>query len=173
LRRIGSILANAPYLIQLPSKDKLANAIDLIIQTYAHANASYFAEQMFLSPTVPLDWRRGRALPSLNLILRVCYRLSIPLIDILTGNVKEIELQASKELPLCQQQRKNNRPFNLNSVQKLLENALIEEPPKSVMEVAAAISYDKTELYRHFPDLCRQITTRYKLYRNQTQRKRV
>ncbi|MBD2772626.1 TniQ family protein [Iningainema tapete] len=172
-QQIGSILANAPYLIQLPCLDKLANAIDFCIQTYGRGNASYFAEQMFLSPTVPLDWRQGRTLPSLNLLLRVCYRLSIPLIDILTGNVKVLEPQALKELPLCQQQRKTNRPFTLNTVQQLLENALIEEPPKSVMEVAAAISYHKTELYRHFPDLCRQITTRYKLYRYQSQRERV
>jgi len=167
-QQIGDILANAPYLMQIPQKQKLANAIDLCIVSYFQGKAKIFADLMFLSPTVPSDWRSGRALPVLNLLLRVCYRLSISLLDFLTGNVTISPQFVLKELPLCQQYYKTNRPFDLIQIKELLETALSEFPPKSLRQVASAIKYDRTDLYRYLPDLCHQINLRYKLYKKST-----
>ncbi len=164
-QQIGTILANAPYLMQIPQKHNVANAIDSCIASYSGGKAKTFADLMFLSPSVPSDWRYGRALPVLNLLLRVCYRLSISLLDFLTGNVIITQKEVFKELPLCQQYYKTNRPFDLIKIKQLLETALSEFPPKSLRQVASAIEYDRTELYRHLPDLCHQINVRYKLYR--------
>jgi hypothetical protein len=165
-QQIGDILANAPYLMQTPQKQNLAHAIDLCITFYSGGKAKIFADLMFLSPTVPSDWRSGRALPVLNLLLRVCYRLSMTLRDLLTGNVDITRKEVLKELPLCQQRYKTNRPFDLIKIKQLLETALSQFPPQSLRQVASTIEYDRTELYRHLPDLCHQINLRYKLYKN-------
>ncbi len=172
-QQIGYILAHAPYLMQIPQKQKLANAIDSCIVSYFQGKAKTFADLMFFSPTVPSDWRSGRALPVLNLLLRVCYRLSISLLDFLTGNVTISPQFVLKELPLCQQYSKTNRPFDLIQIKQLLETALSEFPPKSLRQVALAIKYDRTDLYRHLPNLCRQINLRYKLYKKSTSHSHV
>ncbi|NJL10330.1 MAG: hypothetical protein HC908_09635 [Calothrix sp. SM1_7_51] len=163
--QIGEILALAPYLMHPPQKENIAQKIEQCILLFSRGSAKAFADLMYLSPSVPLDWRHGRALPVLNLLLRVCYRLSIPLLDFLTGNITIKQLQPLKDLPICQQYRKTNRPFDISQVQKLLETALLAEPPLSVRQVAKNIKYDITDLYRHFPDLCHKITARYKLYK--------
>jgi TniQ len=165
IQEISNILASAPYLMQVPQKDKIAAGIDLCISSYANGQAKAFADLMYLSSTVPSDWRYGRALPALTSLLRVCYRLSISLIDFLTGNVKIDKKEILKELPLCQQQRKTNRPFDLSKVENLLLIALSESPPKSIKHVASEMGYDLPSLYRHFPNLCHEISVRYKSYK--------
>lgn len=47
----------------------------------------------------------------------------------------------------------------------VLEAALSLEPPQSLRQVAATIGYDPGDISRFFPDLCHQISARYRLYR--------
>jgi hypothetical protein len=164
VHEVGKLLAYAPFLIELPQKETVANSIDLCIQKATLGNAKAFASTMYLSSTVPRDWRTGHSLPQLNLLLRVCYRLSISLIDIYLGKVTIDDPIVFKDLPNSQQQRKTNRTFNPTKVREFLEIQKDSEPPLSLREVAARIGYDPSDLYRHFPDLCRQISARYKLY---------
>lgn len=162
VHQVGEILAYAPYLIQPPQKEKLASAIDLCINSATGGKNTAFADLMCLSSSVPRDWRTGHALPQLNLLLRVCYRFSIPLLDFFTGNVTINEPIVLKELPLCQQHSKTNRSFDPVKVEEFLMGALSSSPPKSLRQVASEVGYDPADLYRNFPDLCRQISASYK-----------
>jgi hypothetical protein len=144
----------------LPNQNKSSSHNKLL------TNNTAFADLMCLSSTVPRDWRNGNALPQLNLLLRVCYRLSISLLNFLTGDVIINQPLLLKDLPLCQQYKKHNRPLDLIKIQESLEKAFFSSPPQTVGQVAQAIDYDKSELYRYFPDLCRKISARYKLYKN-------
>ncbi|MBE9127722.1 MULTISPECIES: TniQ family protein [unclassified Coleofasciculus] len=162
---VGKILELAPALKSPPPRENLALAIDLCIQEATNGNAKAFADLMYLSASVPGEWRCGQALAQLGLLLRVCWCLSIPLEDVLTGQVVKHQPLSLKVLPITQQRRKTNRRFDAVKVQTFLEAALSFEPPQSLRQVAATLGYDPGDISRFFPDLCHQISARYRLYK--------
>lgn len=164
IQELGQLLVHTPYLIEPPQKEQLASNIDVCIQAATLGNAKAFANSLYLSPTVPRDWRTGNALPQLNLLLRVCYRLSISLVDIYSRPLIITHPILFKELPSCQQFFKTNRSFDSAKVKDFLEIHKNSVPPLSLRKLASMIGYDPADLYRHFPDLCRQISARYKLH---------
>lgn len=172
-QQVGELIAIAPYLIELPHKESVARAINLCIDVATQGNAKAFAQEMYLSLTVPRDWRVGKALPQLDKILRVCYRLSISLIDIYLDKLKIEDLIVLRDLPLSEQYSKTNRSFDANEVREFLEKHKEFLPPQSLKQLASKIGYDPADLYRHFPDLCRQISARYKLYNKSSFKPRV
>ncbi len=165
VQSVGKILEQAPFLESVPARENLAFCIDLCIQKATNGNAKAFADLMYLSASVPGEWRCGQALAQLGLLLRVCWCLSIPLVDFLTGRVVIEQPLSLKVLPRTQQRRKTNRRFDALKVQMFLEAALSFEPPQSLRQVAATIGYDPGDISRFFPDLCHQISARYRLYR--------
>ena len=172
-KQVGELIAQTPYLVEPPLPESVAKAIDKCINIATNGNASAFAKQMYLSKTVPRDWRIGKALPRLNKLLRVCYRLSISLIDIYLDNVDINHSIALRDLPLCEQYFKTNRPFDADKVREFLEQHKESTPPQSLKQLALKIGYDPADLYRHFPDLCRQISKRYKLHNKSNFKPRV
>ena len=172
-QQVGELIARTPYLIEAPSRELVAQAIDKCINVATNGNAKAFAEQMYLSQTVPRDWRLGNALPQLSKLLRVCYRLSISLIDIYLGKLNIDSPIVFKDLPLSEQYSKTNRPFDADKVREFLEVHKESSPPQSLKQLAFKIGYDPTDLYRHFPDLCRQISARYKLHNKSCLKPRV
>ncbi|AKG20682.1 TniQ family protein [Calothrix sp. 336/3] len=172
-QQVGLLIANTPYLIEIPKREFVAIAIDKCIEVLTKGNAKAFAQEMFLSSTVPRDWRVGNALPQLDKLLRVCYRLSIPLIDIYLGQLKLDAPIYLKELPLSEQYFKTNRPFDAQMVQEFLEQHQESFPPQSLKELALQIGYDSRDLYKYFPDLCHEISTRYKLYKPKSSKPHV
>lgn len=170
---VGEILAAAPKLPRTPARENLATGIDLCIKSATDGNARAFADLICLSNSVPGEWRTAQALPQLGLLLRVCWCLSIPLLDFLMGKVVIHQPLSFRALPPCQQKRKINRRFDCTKVLSCLETALKEEPPQSMRQVAAAIGYDPGDISRFFPDLCHQISARYKQYKQATRKPRV
>jgi TniQ len=171
--QVGELIAQAPYLVEAPNRDSVANAINKCIDAATDGNAKAFAQEMCLSLTVPRDWRIGKALPQLNKLLRVCYRLSISLIDIYLGNLKIDSPIILKELPFSEQYSKTNRSFDADKVREFLELHFETNPPQSLKQLAFQIGYDPADLYRYFPDLCHQISTRYKLHNKSSFKPRV
>jgi hypothetical protein len=172
-QQVGELIAQTPYLIEPPRRESVAKAIDKCINISTNGNASAFAKHMYLSQTVPRDWRIGKALPQVNKLLRVCYRLSISLVDIYLDNIDFRNSIVLKDLPLCEQYFKTNRPFDADKVQDFLEQHQESTPPQSLKQLAIKIGYDPADLYRHFPDLCRQISKRYKLHNKSNFKPRV
>jgi TniQ len=172
-QQVGLLIANAPYLIETPKREFVALAIDKCIEVITKGNSKAFAKEMFLSSTVPGDWRVGNALPQLDKLLRVCYRLSISLIDIYLGKLEIDNPIVLKELPLSEQYFKTNRPFDTEKVRAFLEEHKELNPPQPLKELAFKIGYDSKDLYRYLPDLCHEISTRYKLYKKSTFKRRV
>lgn len=172
-QQLGLLIAQAPYLIEPPLREYVALAIDKCIEVVTLGNAKAFAEQMYLSSTVPRDWRVGNALPQLDKLLRVCYRLSISLIDIYLGQLHLEHPIVFQELPLSEQYFQTNRPFDALKVREFLEQHQESNPPQSLKQLASKIGYDSRDLYRYFPDLCSQISSRYKLYKKHFGKHRV
>jgi len=172
-QQVGELIAQAPYLIEPLNRESVADAINKCIDAVFQGNAKAFASEMYLSLTVPRDWRVGKALPQLNKLLRVCYRLSISLLDIYLGTLKVDSSITLKELPLSEQYSHTNRSFDLDKVREFLELHQESSPPQSLKQLAFKIGYDAADLSRHLPDLCRQISARYKLHNKSSFTSRV
>lgn len=165
VQSVGQILAQAPLVKPPPVRENLAFCIDLCIKEATNNNAKRFADLIYLSSSVPREWRSGQALAQLGLLLRVCWCFSLPLLDVLTGQVVIVQPLSLKVLPIALQRKKTNRRFDAVKVQTFLETALCFEPPQSLRQVAATIGYDPGDISRFFPDLCHQISARYRFYR--------
>lgn len=172
-QQVGLLIAQSPYLIEPPKREYVALAIDKCIEVATIGNAKAFASEMYLSSTVPRDWRVGNSLPQLDKLLRVCYRLSISLIDIYLGKLKIDNSIVLKELPLSEQYFKTNRPFDTDKVREFLEQHKESLPPQSLKQLAFKIGYDSRDLYKYFPDLCHEISARYKLHNKSSFQRRV
>lgn len=99
---------------------------------------------MYLNRSVPSDWRCGKALPQLNLLLRVCYLLSISLPDIYLGNFKIDSPIVLKELPLSEQLYIHKRSFDVHKVREFLELHKESLPPPSLKQLAFKIGYEES-----------------------------
>jgi hypothetical protein len=170
VQQIGEILAAAPTLESLPKRENLQDGIVLCINSTTNGNTRAFTDLMYLGSTVRAEWRNGHHIPQLEKLLRICYRLSIPLLNFLTGKVTIHQPLILNPLPICQQFKQTHRPFDPNKMQQFLQESLKSEPPQSVYQLAAVIQYDPGDLYKCFPDLCQRISARYKSYKKSVRR---
>jgi hypothetical protein len=101
-------------------------------------------------------------------LLRICYCLDLSIINFLNvaKGVRNSEINI-RELPrvACDvKSPRSPRPFNHKEVGLQLANFLAVIPPISMAEVARRLGVDSRDLYRKFPELCRQISSRYTDY---------
>jgi len=143
-QQVGELIAQAPYLIEPLNRESVADAINKCIDAVSKGNAKTFASEMYLSLTVKRDWRIGKALPQLNKLLRVCYRLSISLLDIYLGNLEIDSSISLKELPLSEQYSQTNRSFDVDKVRGFLELHRESSPPQSLKQLAFKIGYEES-----------------------------
>lgn len=162
VKNLAELLVAAPTFASPPPRENIARGMKLCIDAVTRGNAKAFADKLCYSASVPGEWRRGNALPQLDLLFRLCYCLEVPLLKFLTGEVVLDEPVSLIPLPEHQSMRKKYRPFDGARVQGLLEAALQQSPPKTMRQVALEIGYDPGDLSKYFPDLCRAISVRYK-----------
>jgi hypothetical protein len=73
-----------------------------------------------------------------------------------------------------QKAMQHHRVFDAEQVRHELEAelTLAIEPPKPMSAVARGLNYDHSFLYKHFPELCRAISDRYRTYRKRKREER-
>jgi len=112
------------------------------------------------------EWYHGNVKPTLSNLLRICYCLDLRLVQLLTGNgIGEKEFFQTKLFPKEVEPAKHVRTykvFDYSKVKKLLTKYLKVSPPLSMRQVSLAIGHDHGTLYKKFPDLCHQISHRYR-----------
>jgi hypothetical protein len=102
--------------------------------------------------------------------MRVSAALGTPLIDLLTRTDVPITLVAPVEpsaIPAARKQtgvvrRRVDREGICQALQEVLNDSKI---PPSMAAVARQLEYDQSYLPRLFPELCKEISTRYKAYK--------
>jgi hypothetical protein len=77
-----------------------------------------------------------------------------------------------EEYRALREKRARRRDKRLEEMEAKLRAALNEEPPRPLMQVAASIYCDRSELYQHWDELCRTIAARYIEYKKECARKR-
>lgn len=174
---IGELIACAPSFESSPPKENIAKSLSLVINIVTEGNIAAFARLLEIPKNTLWMWQTGKALPQLDIWLKICYRLEISLLDFLSPE-KLGSRSFSKILQKCKEQaffrgttlprtpRVSPKSFDPNQVRDaiLVMLASNEEPPPTMKEVAKRLGYDRRTICSHFPDLCRTISAKCRSY---------
>jgi hypothetical protein len=136
-----------------------------LIKEVAGNNASRFARLVGRNKSTICDWTRGSRI-SFNDLLDISDRLKTTPVRILAGSglsaADYVGHLIAKRTPVL----RSRNPLNRRRAQSRLERALTNAtPPRSVQHVANRLHVDKRVLYKHFPQLCKEIAARAAGYR--------
>ncbi len=168
----GDLLAAAPQTPCPPTRDHLAQTLRLCIERVSPGNASAFARLLHVGRGRASSWQRGKALPRLDLLLNIAYRLGTLLPDFLSGCPASVPIQGFIRSAPVAQTSAAHRPaaprrtrINSSEVSPILQAALSEYLPPSLTEVMKRLRHTEVTVRRHFPELCSEIAKRYAEYR--------
>lgn len=163
-KNLEELMGSATYL-PAPPKERIAKAISLCIDQVSEGTMNRFACLIGKKKNTVWGWQHGRAKIPMDDLLRICFQAGISVLDFLhTEFVAEKGGQGTNPvmlpLPSTKPTRRRPRPFDRETVRRLLEKVLKEEP-SSMKEVAVRLKIEKRFLYKHFSSLCRAISARY------------
>jgi transcriptional regulator with XRE-family HTH domain len=161
---ISEILA-AAHLITPPTRNAVAESLETCIRTIAWGQVSGFASQIGIKRSVVKNWLNGLQLPTLETVLRICFKYKISTRQFLCGNIdnkgtlvkcfrKTDVSDAEKTLP-C-------KPLLPNEVKLRLETAINNYPPtQSLLTLQKNVKWSRKKLKNWFPDLCAKLIAHY------------
>lgn len=168
----GELLSTAPHIACPPTREQLVETIGLCIRCISGGNASEFARLMHVGRGDVSKWQRGKALPRLDLLLKIAYRLGASLPEFLLGHLTSVPSQRFlHSVPAgidssAQQRTVQPRPrINRAAVSQLLHEALAENPPPSLTRVIQRVTHTEVTVRRHFPEVCFEIAKHYAEHR--------
>jgi len=160
---IGELLANAPRLEHSSLNSVLIANLRACVDNVAGGNVGAFAATCQVA-RAPLEFHlTGRSVPTIDILLRICRRLSIPIITFL-------ETDRHRSSTYWEQARRSVAPAqtgpafrSVEQVRHALLRAGEEEPVPNLMEIARRLGYKGTErLYQVDRDLCKRLSAKYR-----------
>lgn len=174
VQAIGELLASAPNRTVCPTRQQMAGLIAAAIEAVAGGNMSRFARELGLSLVTVSQWRGGKAIPSLALLLHLCHGLGTTPLRLLTEDVvrappRTAERPAVERTGLIDPTHRQplpRRAFDATAIRLALEAVLAsaEQPPPAMRQVALRLGRTHPDLIHHFPALCHAISARYLAY---------
>jgi len=175
---IGELIAAAPRLSSTLPRENIAKSLRCAVDTVTQGNVAAFSRLLEMPKNTVWMWHVGKVLPQLDILLQVCQRLGISLLNFLTNEAictgQHVKI-TQKSLISQRPQRPAQKSFNSTQVRQALLSALnsAEEPPPTMKEVAECLDYNRRTIYQHFPDLCRAISAKCRRYRKAAQEKKI
>lgn len=158
---VAALLATAPRLRSAASAFK-AN-FRACIKTVAEGNACALAQASHVSSTAVACMRKNRSLMQLDTLFRICYHLNIPPTVFLENDpsAAAVYWQRAKETVIKGRERPLSWPPE--QAQRVLREALREQPPPSLSEIARRLNYKLIErLYQIDRAAAKQIAANYR-----------
>lgn len=179
LNEIGKVLASAPLLSDVPSRETHTRSLAVLINGVTNGRKTAFARLVKIMPSAIWDWQTG-TLPCFDMIARVCYEAGASVSDYLAGTISINQLMARWENnPKIVYQAKRAEPkrgpFNETEKIELLKSALRETPPPTVAGVAKRLGYvNRSRLYDgSFRPYVIKLSARYAKYREKIHKKEL
>ena len=175
---IGGLIAAAPHFSSPLSKENVAIAIRTATDIVTNGNIAAFAGLFGIPKNTLWMWHTGKALPQLNVLLRICYRLEISLLDFLTPEkviAKSLKLSLQKSPERSRSKRVSPKSFDSDKVEEVLQATLAsdEKPPLTLKQIAEQLGYDRRTIFRHYPELCHAIATKSQSYRKASRLRKI
>lgn len=173
---VGELISSAPTLNTFPTKECIAQSLSQYVNLAANGNTAEFARQIQVPRNTVWLWCKGRNLPQLEALLKICYCLNISLLHFLTHSRVDSDPSILR-VPLLSSpaSRAEAKQIDLEQLEQYLLDTLLrhECPPLSMEAVAKKIGQDRRTILRHFPTLCRAISTKFLCYRKAAQLKAI
>jgi AraC-like DNA-binding protein len=178
-KAVGPLLAIKDLPGILLSRDRITSAISACVEQAAQGKRGAFARILGVEEAKVHIWYRGKSIPVLAEMLRLCYRLDISPLELLTA--KEIVINVDRIIPasdpwwLSKELKPPRKRFDVQLLRRDLEAILEEqlEPFPSLQEVARRLGTSISALHRHCPGLCSNIVARHIEYIQACKRKRA
>jgi len=163
---VGELLAAAPSLPAPPRREQLLRTLVGWTRSRRTGSRQAWARQVGLTESTIRHWERGEIVPSLWLLLHVCYHLRTSPLRVLTGTVADlppVDPEPPSALPFPLRPVRARTAFDCETMRQALEDILTstEEPPPSLREVARRLGRAEEVLRRRLPELCHAISKRY------------
>lgn len=178
IKNIGELLASQPYLSLPFSKECLKRTICAYVDNITSGNIKAFAEFIGQPPYSVQKWYRGERIPLLSNLLNICEKLSISLVDFLSGKVENVEFEQIKKTLFYKQDSRPKYPDRQTHDKHRIEQALItamnEYPPPSLIELQQRLGLKcRTVFYKYFPVLSRNLSAWHIDYRRKVRYNRI
>lgn len=161
---VGEFLAAVPHLPSPLPKDNVRDHLRSYVNHLTGGNQKAFAELVQISRYQIVMWLAGHICPRLDSLLRVCYRLGISLVTLVTDEAWDPAVgERLKKLGLLQPNRSRMWSHHPDERRRVLEAALHEKPAPSLTAIARRLGCDRANLYHVDRDLCRQVTANHRL----------
>lgn len=148
----------------IPNKDGVITSLRRIV-IQENSNIAGVARKLSVPKTTFWTWYKGRNLPPLAEVLRICNKYGINIVDFYSGHLNDdhspvIFAKRKKKLNI----KLTTRP--LIEVKKSAENLVMESTNgyMHVQAMADEIGCNKKTLYNHFPALCKTQAIKWKQY---------
>jgi AraC-like DNA-binding protein len=164
----GGLLAAAPRLTMVPPKEQIATMIQACLDHYTRGNMSALARLLKVDVQIVWGYLYHEDVPAFNTLLNLCYLLSIPPLEFLTGGPDMLQarprLAADRVSAPSRSRGIRIKEYDILRMRQALEKVLGEEadPFPSLQDLARDMGYHSRTLSRHCPELCREVNKRYR-----------
>lgn len=161
---VGELIAAAPELPMPPPKGQIATMISLCLDKYSRGSLDVLARLLKVTKESLWKYLQGSDLPYFDTLSTMCSILSIPPLEFLTANSISTSMCPHFEIDDIRTMPRNTRRLSADGLlyaRQVVEALLAEEadPFPTLGEIARRLGCSVVTLRRHFPDLCRSITS--------------
>jgi len=161
-QQFGQLLEIAPH-AQPVGKENLQKDLVGYVNSFSEGNRSAIAETAGCRRTSFRSWYNGASVARVDLLLRMCHELVVPLTSLVTGTIA-IEPEGAARAAVATQARRHGLfpQRNTDQIRAALLLASEEQPAPSISEVARRLGYTTaTRLYVADSNLCKLIVRNF------------
>ena len=172
---LGSVIARLPGISSEPKRERIRQVVSDSVEHLADGNTAAFARSLDLPRGTVENWRQGKRIPELGMLLRLCYRLDLSLCEVLFEREERLQPHLRDPVPPALFPSRKRTAINQESIYHQLEQAAsrAESPPPSLKEVGLRLGYQPTTLYKINRAACHAIAERFTAYRRELREKRL
>ena len=158
-QQFGQLLEIAPH-AQPVGKENIQKILVRYVASFAEGSRVTIAESAGCCRSSFYNWYKGASTARVDLLLRMCHKLRIPLTSLVTGAIAEPEGDARAE---AARQGRRRRPLRTpDQIREVLRLAAKEQPAPSIGEVAERLGYSApTQLYQADGEMCKVIVRNF------------
>jgi len=160
---IGEMLAEAPRLEHPSLHSVLIANLKACVKGIAEGNVDAFAAACQVSRSPLESHLSGKNVPSIDILLRICRRLSIPIIAFLESDSRRAAAYWERARQSVDPAQMAPAFRSADQVRLALLQADDEKPVPSLTEIARRLGYKGTErLYQVDRHLCKRLSAKYR-----------
>ncbi|HST52251.1 MAG TPA: helix-turn-helix transcriptional regulator [Pyrinomonadaceae bacterium] len=166
---LSELLAATPTLVRFPLRRGIIKSLNTLIGG-CKEGLPFLARKFQIHKTTLWQWVKGKSIPSLGLLLKICFRINANILEFLRGDIAASQLHLETELPadidsISSTVTRTRKLPNKPEIQRALLTAIKEIPPTSLEGIARRLRQASNTLRYKFPKLCKAIVKRYASYR--------